>query len=370
MIDLEPPARVVLHRVRYPLRRAHVAAHGREAVRELVLVEVHLADGTIGWGECSALARPTYTAEHVAGAWQVLRDELVPAALAARPSGVVGHPMAEAGLRTAQIDAGLRRAGRSLAAELAGVAPGDGAGAPARSVPWCAVVSRHGEVEGLVAEVAGRMEGPVDLIKLKVTPARADLVAVEAVRDAWPDLALAVDFNGTATDDALRQLDPLGLAYVEQPAAADDLVAGARLAGRVGCPVALDESVAASGDLDAAVALGAGGILNVKPARCGGPDRALALARRAREAGWGAFVGGMLESGIGRAAALAVAGQGEMTLPTDLGPSLAYVEVDITRAIALDGDGRMPVPDGPGIGAVPVPEHLEAVTVERLERSA
>ena len=36
-------------------------------------------------------------------------------------------------------------------------------------------------------------------------------------------------------------------------------------------PIALDESITSLGALDAAVALGAGTVVNVKPARCGGP---------------------------------------------------------------------------------------------------
>lgn len=58
---------VELVRVRLPLRTPLRAADGTESVRDLVLVRVILGDGTSGWGECSALARPTYTAEHTAG---------------------------------------------------------------------------------------------------------------------------------------------------------------------------------------------------------------------------------------------------------------------------------------------------------------
>lgn len=358
------PVRVVLHRLQYPLKHAHVAAHGREDVRDLLLVEVHLADGAVGWGECSALARPTYTGEHTAGAWAVLRDELLPDLLAGRTPTVVGHPMAAAAVQGAVLDAALRRSGTSLARALAGEAE------PAAAVAWCAVVSRRDQTEGLVAEVAERLRGRVGMVKLKVTPAAEDLVAVEAVRSTWPDLALAVDFNGTATPDALRRLDPVGLAYVEQPAPADELVTSAHYAGMIDAPIALDESVASRGELDAAVALGAGAIVNVKAARCGGPERAARLLRRAEDAGWRAFVGGMLESGVGRATGLAVAAHPSATLPTDLGPSLTYVDVDITDPIELDAYGRMPVPDGPGIGATPVRSRLDAVTVDRVELPA
>lgn len=359
------PARLVaveLIRVRMPLRHEHRAAHGAEAVRDLVLVCARFDDATSGWGECSALARPTYTGEHTAGAWAVLRDEIVPAVLAGRTPGIVGHPMATAAVLTALSDAVLRDAGRSLATDLA---EGQGAN-PLGAVQSCAVISRADDADGVLAAVEERVQARVAMVKLKVTPERRDLAAVGAVREAWPDLALAVDFNGTADADALHQLDRLHLEYVEQPAPADELVRSAHLASLIEAPVALDESITSAGSLDAAVALGAGRIVNVKPARCGGPHAAAALVRQARNAGLDAFVGGMLESGIGRAAALAVAALPGCTLPTDLGPSLVYFDEDVTEPLLADGSGRMLVPSGPGIGTEPVPAHLERFAVDRL----
>ncbi|MCU1454904.1 MAG: hypothetical protein JWN46_3050, partial [Acidimicrobiales bacterium] len=101
MTDAPPvPAEVELRRVRLALRVPFRSAHGTETHRDLVLVRLLLDDGQVGWGECSALARPTYTGEYTAGAWAVLRDELVPALLGRRRPAVVGHPMAAAGLAT------------------------------------------------------------------------------------------------------------------------------------------------------------------------------------------------------------------------------------------------------------------------------
>ena len=353
---------VELVRVRMPLRHAHRAAHGSEEVRDLVLVRAGFDDGTSGWGECSALARPTYTSEHTAGAWLVLRDEIVPAVLAGRAPQVVGHPMATAAVLTALSDAVLQRAERSLATELA-EAHGTN---PVRAVQTCAVISRSDAIDDVLARVEARVAERVAMVKLKVTPDRRDLAAVGAVREAWPDLALAVDFNGTADADALHQLAPLHLEYVEQPAPADELVRSAHLASLIETPVALDESLASPGALDVAVALGAGSIANIKPARCGGPRAAAALVAQARNAGLDVFIGGMLESGIGRAAALAVAALPGCTLPTDLGPSLAYFDEDVTGPLLTDGTGRMLVPTGPGIGVVPVADRIDRFAVDRL----
>ena len=365
----EPLAGAELVRIRFPLHRGHRAAHGRLDERELVLVRVEMADGTVGWGECSALASPTYSSEYTDGAWAVLRDLLLPAALRGELPALVGHPMATAALTTAITDAALRRVGRSLAFELASQR---GDGTPQEALPVCAVVSRTLGIDDLVAGVAERIEGRVAMVKLKASPAGDDLAAVAEVRQTWPDLALAVDFNGTADAEALGRLEPLGLAYVEQPASADALVQSAAFAGSLGTPIALDESLGSVGALDAAVALRSGSIANIKPARFGSPHAAAAAVRRAVDAGWKVFVGGMLESGIGRAAALAVAALPELSpagsgLPTDLGPSLAYVDRDITDPLQTDELGRIEVPDGTGIGRTPDPASLALRVVDRLE---
>lgn len=348
-------------RVRLPLRTPLRSAHGTESVRDLVLVRVILGDGTSGWGECSALARPTYTAEHTAGAWLVLRDELAPALLAGTDPEVVGHPMAAAAVGTARLDARLRRQGRRLVEEL-----GAAHGRPAERVPTAAVVSLGGSIDEVLAVVADRVGEGAALIKVKVTPRPTDLEAVAAVRATWPDLALAVDGNGTLDVRSLSVLAPLHLTYVEQPAPADDLLASAALARRFDVPIALDESITSPASLEVALTLGAGTVVNVKPARLGGVGVAAEVARVAADAGCAVFVGGMLETGVGRAAALAVAALPWCTLPTDLGPSSRYLDHDLTEPIELDGHGLLSVPVGPGIGVTPDPDRLREVAVDRL----
>ncbi len=362
-----------LVRVRLPLVRPHRAAHGTEAERDVVLVRVTLADGVVGWGECSALSRPTYTAEHTAGAWLVLAQELLPAVVAGRTAAVVGHPLAKAAVEAAITDALLRRAGRSLVETFAAAMAreGDGPGpAPVQAVPVTVVVGRGESVDDVVGAVARARSAGAALVKCKVTPDPADLAAVAEVRATWPDLALAVDWNQSADVAALAALADLDLAYVEQPGPADDLVTCARLAERAGAPVALDESIDGIGTLSTAVALRSGSVLNLKPARVGGLAVALDLLAAARAAGWDVLVGGMLETGVGRAAALAVAAQPDMAFPTDLGPSKRYFERDVTAPVDVDADGRVVVPDGPGIGRTVDAGAVEAFTVERATFAA
>jgi O-succinylbenzoate synthase len=337
-----------------------VAAHGTEAEREVVLVAATLADGTVGWGECSTLARATYTGEWTEAAWWMLRDELAPAALAGRDAGVVGHPMATASLTSAVLDARLRADGVSLAGWL-GAEPG-------RCVPSTAVTGIEPTVDALLRRIDADRAAGHRSVKCKIRPGW-DVEPLGAVRSAWPELALAADGNGAyrrSDLDHLASFERFDLRYLEQPFPADDLVSSAALARRSATPVALDESITSAAMVEVVVALGAAGVLSIKPGRLGGLDEAARVAGLALDRGLPAFVGGMLETGVGRAAALAVAALPGCGLPTDLGPSDRYFAADLTAGFVLDNDGALTVPTGPGIGVRPDAERLSAATVDHL----
>lgn len=354
------PVAVELRLVELVMRSALRSAHGTEVLRQLVVIRVELADGSSGWGECSALTRPTYTGEYAAGAWIVLAGELVPALLGGADPVVVGHPMAAAGLAAALTDARLRRGGRRLVVDL-----GARHGRPLDAVPWTGVVGRHPAVADTVGEVDALRGSGASMVKLKVTPHPVDLEAVAAVRATWPDLAVAVDANGSLDRRSASILDALDLAYIEQPRPGRDLLGSAELADRLETPVALDESITGVEDLALALTVGAGSIVNVKPARLGGLEPAAELARAAIDGGARAFVGGMWESGIGRCTALALAALPTFTLPCDLGPTGRYLQADITGPLTTEDDGRIRVPAGPGFGVEVDADGLDAVTVDR-----
>jgi O-succinylbenzoate synthase len=71
----------------------------------------------------------------------------------------------------------------------------------------------------------------------------------------------------------------------------------------------------------------------------------------------------MLETGIGRAANVALAALPNFTLPGDTSASDRYFAADITEPFVLEG-GHLRVPVGPGIGVDPDPAALAAVTTE------
>jgi O-succinylbenzoate synthase len=156
------------------------------------------------------------------------------------------------------------------------------------------------------------------------------------------------------------------LAYVEQPLARGDLPGHASLARNGELTVALDESATSEGALEAIATSRAAAAVNLKLSRLGGPRAAVSALARARELGLDAWCGGMLETGVGRAVALAVAAQPGFTLPSDLGPSERYFADDIVEPpAAIDDDGAVAVPQGPGLGARVRVEVLDALTERR-----
>ena len=351
---------VGLHRVRLALHAPHVAAHGTEADREVVLVSVTDGDGVTGWGECPTLARPGYATEWTDGAWWVLQRELAPQLLAGtEPLGVAGHPMASGAVRDARLDLALRRREQGPDAAL---------GPLADRVRFGVAVGIAATEAAVVAAAAAAQSAGAALVVVKVRPGWS-AVPVAAIRRALPDLALAVDANGSfspATLDELRAVDAHGPEFVEQPFPADDLVGSAAATRALEAPVSLDESVTSEGALAAAVALGAGRMVTVKPARLGGVEAAGRAAAAAAAAGWAVHVGGMLESGLGRAAARHLAARPEVRGPGLVGPTGLLFSDDVVDPVGAGPDGLVPVPTGPGLGVTYDWKYIEDHRVAHL----
>jgi O-succinylbenzoate synthase len=143
---------------------------------------------------------------------------------------------------------------------------------------------------------------------------RADCARVEAVAAALgPHGKIRVDANGAwpldaapaaiaALASAARARGVDGIEYVEQPCATiADLAALRRV---VGVPIAADESIRLTGDIDAVVRAGAADILVLKPSPLGGARAVLQMAERYPLP---VVISSAMESSIGLAAALAAA---------------------------------------------------------------
>ncbi len=254
------------------------------------------------------------------------------------------------------LDAELREQGRSLASYL---------GAERDRVECGVSVGITPTVGELVEQVGGYLAEGYRRIKLKIEPG-IDVERVGAVREANPDILLSVDANAAyslADAGTFRDLDAYRLLMIEQPLHHDDLVEHATLQGQIATDICLDESIRSAADASAALELGACRLVNIKQGRVGGLLEARRVHDVVRSQGAPVWCGGMLETGIGRAANLALAALPGFTLPGDTSASARYFTDDLTPPFEMAADGTMAVPTGAGIGVEPRADRLKVCTV-------
>ncbi|WP_019930638.1 o-succinylbenzoate synthase [Nocardia sp. BMG111209] len=347
-----------------PLREPFRTSMGTERHRWILLLRLMTPEAE-GWGECVALPDPSYSAEYLDGAAEVVRRFLLPALAAhgdPEPADIApvfarvrGNPMAKATVETALLDAWLRARNLSCATYLGGT----------RTVVASGVsIGIMDGIPALLDTVATHLGEGYRRIKLKIEPGW-DVEPVRAVRERFgDDVLLQVDANAAYTladADRLTVLDEFGLAMLEQPFAEEDIRDHAVLARRLRTPICLDESIVSARAAAAAIELGACAVVNIKPGRVGGLLESLRVHDVCVAAGIPAWCGGMLETGLGQAANLAVAALPGCTEPADITPSSRYYHRDVTEPIAMS-DGYIRVPGGPGLGIEPLPDALAAAT--------
>jgi O-succinylbenzoate synthase len=355
---------VELRRIRLPLVAPFRTSFGTQHARDILLVRV-TSDEAEGWGECVAGDEPLYSEEYTDGAQHVIREHLLPRLLATPDltahrvgpalAAVKGHPMAKAALETAVLDAELRARGVALAEYLGSVRDEAAAGVS---------VGITEGVRQLLDAVAAYLDQGYVRIKLKIEPGW-DVEPVRAVRERFGDALLQVDANAAySLGDAARlaRLDPFDLLLIEQPLPADDLRGHAELARRIRTPMCLDESITSARVAADAIARGACAIINIKAGRVGGYLEARRIHDLCGAHGVPVWCGGMLETGLGRAANVALATLPGFTLPGDISASDRYWRRDLVTEPFVLRDGALRAPTGPGLGVTVDAGFLDEVT--------
>ncbi|MCC7272043.1 MAG: dipeptide epimerase [Alphaproteobacteria bacterium] len=180
------------------------------------------------------------------------------------------------------------------------------------------------------------------LLKIKLT-GEGDLPRVEAVRANAPTSRLIVDANegwsAAHFPEYAPKLAALGVAMIEQPLHADRDGPLAEMARPI--PVCADEACHDRRSLPKLV--GKYDLVNIKLDKTGGLTEALALARAAREAGYGIMVGCMIGTSLAMAPAVLVAQGAEYV---DLDAPLLLAE---DRPDGLRYDGSIVQPPTPAL---------------------
>lgn len=361
--------------VAVPTRREHAwASNTKVPIGRHALVRVDTDEGVSGWGEAPVLAtwggaHMRYYGETPETVVHVVRDLLLPALegldpreparLHARMDEVVkGHPYAKAAVDIACYDA----AGKAL------------------DVPvWMLLGGRHRDgievchslglmpVDAAVDEAVAAVAEGARTIKCKTgrDPER-DVELVARLRAALGDeVKIRVDANeGYATVplavDVTRRQEEHGILLCEQPVAGARQLA--RVAAAIDSPVMADESAWTVQDILELDELDAAACFSCYVTKPGGLWRARRQAEVAYALGMDSDIGGSIELGVGNAANLHLGAALERawlpsvcpvtTVAGGGGPEIAgvYYRDDVVTESFRFEDGRVLVPEGPGLG--------------------
>jgi O-succinylbenzoate synthase len=338
----------------------------RVTERRIILVEVQV-DGVTGWGECTAGETPFYCPEDTETAWHVLQSFLWPMlkgkefSSAADVWGMLaqvrGHNMAKAVVETAIWDA---------EAKLKNVPLWKLIGGERAEIPCGVSIGIKDSLDELAAAVKKELDAGYQRIKIKIKPGK-DLAQVQRLRQDFPRIKLMVDANSAYRKEdweLLKQLDGFYLMMIEQPLGWDDLFGHVEVQKGLQTPICLDECIHTYEQAEAAIALGACKIINIKLGRVGGLLQAKHIHDLCQRSGIPVWCGGMLESGVGRAQNIAMSTLPNFSLPGDITASKRYWHEDvISPEVTVTPQGTIRVPTGPGIGFEPRVDRIESITV-------
>jgi o-succinylbenzoate synthase len=342
-----------LRLLKLPLVHFFETSFGRVDDKHFILVRVE-SDGVSGYGECVAEKDPYYSSETNDTVWHIIAEFIAPRVLGVEfghPRDVFpalkairGHNMAKAAVEMAMWDLYARQRGEPLSRTLGGSRDRIASGVSVGIQP---------SLDDLVAKVERELAAGYRRIKIKIKPGW-DVRPVETLRARFGGIKLMVDANAAyqlADADHLAALDAFDLMMIEQPLDYDDVADHAELQRRLKTPICLDESIKTVGIAREAIAAGACRIINIKPGRIGGFGESIRLHDLCTAHAVPVWHGGMLESGIGRAANIHLSTLQNFSLPGDVAASKRYFDPDLIEPpVELAADGTIGVPPGPGLG--------------------
>ena len=359
---------ITLREIRMPLVHFFETSFGRTYDRNIVLVTVH-CEGVNGWGECTAGEDPFYSEESFETAWYAMVKYLAPAVVGKTLAGgrdaaplfarVRGHRMAKAAVEDALWDAEAQQRQTPLWKLLGGTR---------REIPCGVSIGIQDSLDQLMQKVETELAAGYRRIKIKVKPGW-DVEAFARIRARWPEILLSCDANSAYTLDdlaLLKQFDRFNLLMIEQPLWHDDFYFHAQLQKQLKTKLCLDEAIRTARDAQAALELGACGIVNIKVGRVGGFTEAIAVHDVCRDRDVPVWCGGMLESGVGRVHNIALSTLAGFTLPGDVSASKRYWKEDVIEPeVEVSRDGFIAIKDAPGSGYRIREDLIEKLTVRK-----
>ena len=330
---------------------------------------MELKSGDIhAYGESVAGRHPNYSAETVDTAQYIMEKYLIKHLLEEETNPYIfmdsfkwirGHNMAKAAIEMALWDLHAKKQNKPLYQVIGGV----------RNYAEVGVsIGIQKDIDTLINKIGGYLDQGYGRIKIKVKPGW-DVNVLDRVRTEYPDIKLTVDanaaFNLEKHLNILREMDKYRLLYIEQPLKYDDLVGHSILQSNLETDICLDESLKDSHKAWEAISIMAGRVFNIKPGRVGGIIESRKIHDIGMKHGVPVWIGGMLETGIGRSFLVTLATLPNVKYPSDISASSRYYEKDIiTEPFELQNGSRLYAREDAGIGVEPDWPYLKKIAIK------
>jgi O-succinylbenzoate synthase len=373
MPDLKLDAVEFLH-VKRRLPHPFTISVGSIAAREFLVMRGH-ADGLTVYGEANVDAQPFYTSETIGTVWQIASQCLLPkilgktfesiAQVRATWAGVRGHEFAKAAIEHLFWDLLGKQTGRSLQSLL---------GREKTEIEIGTSHSIVSNLQGLLDEIGAVQEEGIRRVKIKIQPGW-DSEPLHAIRREYSALTLLADANGAydlSHRAQLKNLDQFGMAMIEQPLTAGDIVDHAELRRKIKTPICLDESAHDFHTVQSALKIGACDIINIKVGRVGGLSESLKIHDLCHAQNVPVWCGRRTGSGITIASELALSSLPGFSFPTDHAIDFLQEPLDhfVEREQFVRRGAFVEVPQKPGIGVQVNEKMLEKLTLHREKFAA
>jgi o-succinylbenzoate synthase len=373
---------ISLFHVALPRKAPKIIAGRACETLETVLVQL-TSDGAVGWGEAAPGNAPAQNGEWAAGAFAVLHDWLVPSVvrteidsgktLTERLAPFRGNQHAKAAIDVAWWDLAARIQNRPLHELLASLPRSERESSKVASVKVGACFDQMESPDAFIAAIGSAFAAGFARVKLKIRPGW-DLEMLRSIRQEFPGETFHIDCEGALSlgfMEMLYRFDDFSLEMVEQPLAAEDLVAHAMLQESLRTPICLDESIVSPLTAEMALDLKSCRLVNLKAGRVGGLTAALSILESCQAAGVACWGGALAQSAIGARADLALASCAGSSYPADYFPSRSELAEDLAEPLQPTrgaGDAaKIECPVEPGLGAVPDRSLLERFMLRRAE---
>jgi galactarate dehydratase (D-threo-forming) len=329
-------------------------------LREHVVVKLETDEGLVGWGEITGQRARPLTGPNVADLREWLRGVLA----GHDPLNLVAiHELMSAGLATASRENAIRCGvdlalhdliGKRLGAPVHVLLGGAVRTEIAVAYPIPAHV-RTEDVPTSIAYMGEMLARGFNLVRFYIgLNAEADALCLRLMRETYGDRILikTLDCNGhldwKAARAAIDRFREYGFMLVESPAKRGDLSGLAQVRRSIDVPVS--EHAYTLADAMKLVESSAADVFNITIVGAGGIFRARKIAAVAEAAGLGCLLGGAHELSLGAAGQAHLgAGLPHLAFPIDCIGPVIYPS-DVVTSPLLYRNGRLEIPDGPGLG--------------------